>query len=64
MDTIKPIAKSLHTVSVLVNVSRHLMLAGLTTQRAVEQACVILELEGKPDVYDLKGQALKQLSKR
>jgi hypothetical protein len=63
MNTSKPLAKSLHTVSVLVNLSRHLMLAGLSAPKALEQACIILDLADKPDVYDLKGQALKQLSK-
>lgn len=67
METVKPLAKSLHTVSVLVNLARYLLQGDPKVHSeftAIEQACVILELEGKPDVYDLKGQALKQLSKR
>lgn len=57
----KPLAKSLHTVSVLVNLARHLMVAGLDADKAMTQALVILDLQDKPDVYGLVAAARKQL---
>jgi hypothetical protein len=75
MEQAKPVAKSLHTVSVLVNLTRHILkqmglhpkvaleVSPASLEAAMAQACMILELDGKPDVYDLKGQALKQLTK-
>lgn len=66
-DQAKPLAKSLHTVSVLVHLARFIRCqswaAPWSDVQCIDHACAILELDGKPDVYDLKGQALKQLSK-
>lgn len=61
----KPIAKSLHTISVIVQVSRFIRDndLSLTREQALEDAIVALELNGKPDVYGLKSAALKQLYK-
>lgn len=62
----KPLAKSLHTVTVLVNVARFIRVqpfsSELTTAQCVDYAARILELEA-PDHYGLKEQALKKLSK-
>ena len=71
MEQSKPLAKSLHTVSVLVNLARHLNDAysyqnvpkHQVYEACIDHACRILELEGKPDVYGLKAAALKQLNK-
>ncbi len=61
----KPLAKSLHTVSVLVQVALYVLQSnGATSNKAaIEAAIVILGLSDKPDVYDLKGAALKQLNR-
>ena len=65
MSDVKPLAKSLHTVSVLVQVALYVLQSnGATSNKAaIDNACVILGLSDKPDVYDLKGAALKQLNK-
>jgi hypothetical protein len=65
---VRPMAKSLHTVSVLVNLSQHLLnvsrsKGGISDEQALAWACVILKLDGMPDPHGLKAQALKQLAK-
>lgn len=66
----KPLAKSLHTVTVLVRVAQmhlsHRRLMGPTSEAnayAVQQALETLGLSDMPDTYGLVGQALKQLNK-
>ncbi len=61
----KPLAKSLHTVSVLVQVALYVLQStGVASNKAaIEAAIVILGLADKPDLYDLKGAALKQLNR-
>lgn len=60
----KPLAKSLHTVTVLVNVAKHLRHGGtLDATVAVQQAADILGLGGMPDSYGLIAQAVKKVSK-
>jgi hypothetical protein len=61
----KPLAKSLHTVSVLVQVALYVLQSnGATNNKAaIDAAIAILGLSDKPDVYDLKGAALKQLNR-
>jgi hypothetical protein len=58
-----PLAKSLHTHSVLVNLGRYLQeVGGLTPQESVEQAVRVLQLDGKPDPYGLIARAKEALS--
>lgn len=67
----KPLAKSLHTISVLVNVARHCAATARTVDGItgplwagyVAQASRILGLDGKPDTYGLINAAIKQLNK-
>lgn len=66
----KPLAKSLHTITVLVNVSRHLEATARTVSipnngwaDRVAQAVRLLGLEDKPDVYGLADAAIAQLNK-
>lgn len=58
------LAKSLHTVSVLVNVTKYLMeLRGIPAEPALGDAVELLKLSDKDDVYNLKATALRQLNK-
>lgn len=58
------LAKSLHTVSVLVNVTKYLMeLRGIPAEPALVDAVELLKLSDKDDVYNLKATALRQLNK-
>ena len=61
----KPIAKSLHTVTVLVRVARLLLKRDLafSNVEAVNGALQVLGLDDMPDEYGLAAQALKQLNK-
>ena len=62
----KPLAKSLHTVTVLVRVAlevRNRQFPPLATDDAVTRALDILGLTGQPDSYGLALQAEKQLNK-
>lgn len=61
----KPIAKSLHTVTVLVRVARLLIKQNLACSNvdALMDALDALGLSEMPDTYGLIEQALKQLSK-
>lgn len=58
----KPLAKSLHTVSVLVNVATALKGNG-SIESAMQQTVVILGYDGADDPYDLIGKALAQMNK-
>lgn len=63
----KPLAKSLHTVTVLVRVAQGLCDRGIAQDKteALGKAIAILGLidQAANDEYNLIGQALKQLSK-
>lgn len=61
----KPLAKSLHTVTVLVRVARLLLKRDLafSNVEAVHGALETLGLSDMPDTYGLAAQAIKQLSK-
>lgn len=60
----KPLAKSLHTVTVLVNVARYLEREeGKGPWTAIHHAAKILGLSDMPDTYGLIQQAYKKLSK-
>ena len=61
----KPIAKSLHTVTVLVRVARLLLKRDLafSNVEAVNGALQVLGLSDMPDSYGLAAQAVKQLNK-
>lgn len=59
----KPIAKSLHTVTVLVQVARQMekTIAVAHWDRALDLAMEVLQLDNRPDPYALRAAALKQL---
>lgn len=62
----KPIAKSLHTVTVLVRVAKFIQSldnGGYSNQYAVGKAMIALGLQDQPDDYDLLNAAIKQLDK-
>lgn len=63
----KPLAKSLHTVTVLVRVANGFCRMGLAQDKteALGKAIAVLGLmeAAANDQYDLIGQALKQLNK-
>lgn len=63
----KPLAKSLHTVTVLVRVAQGLFDRGIAQDKteALGKAIAMLGLidQAANDQYDLIGQALKQLNK-
>lgn len=68
----KPVAKSLHTVSVIIQVARlheangvgsNLIDAGEARTKQVSEAMATLGLAGRPDPYNLAGAALAQLNK-
>ena len=61
----KPLAKSLHTVTVLVRVAHLLIKRELaySNTEAVAGALQVLGLSDMPDTYGLAAQALKQLNK-
>ena len=66
----KPLAKSLHTITVLVSVARHLEETARTVvipnngwADRVAQAVRLLGLEDRLDVYGLADAAIKQLNK-
>lgn len=57
----KPVAKSLHTVTVIVQVARLYMANGNKRDEALAQAMETLGLAGRDDPYGLAAAALKQL---
>ena len=63
----KPIAKSLHTITVIAQVANMLRKIDLSDSRlnsidgAVALALESLELSGKPDVYGLAAKAVKSV---
>ncbi len=61
----KPLAKSLHTVTVLVRVATMLRNRDLaySNVEAVYGALQVLGLSDMPDAYGLAAQAVKQLNK-
>jgi hypothetical protein len=60
----KPIPKSLHTVTAWVNLSRYLMrVIGDSPQTAALRAQEILGLEFMADTHELKAAVIKQLLK-
>lgn len=64
-DAPKPVAKSLHTLTVLVQVSRSL--AKFTNDdppEALSHAMRVLGLTGRPDPYELRAKALAALTAR
>lgn len=62
----KPLAKSLHTVTVLVRVARLIQAtdnSGYSNHWAIGKALTALGLDAMPDTYGLANAALKQLDK-
>lgn len=62
----KPVAKSLHTLTVLYQVAGHLAPtsgASLTRimEEALDRAMAVLDLAGRPDPYGLRARALALL---
>lgn len=62
-DETKPLAKSLHTVSVLVALGRALKGPGKTDSDAVNLALEELGLNGRADPYGLAAAAVKAMGK-
>jgi hypothetical protein len=65
--TTKPLPKSLHTVTVLVRVARHLQnsepsAARPNNETAVDEALVLLGHRDTPDTYCLGAAAVKQMN--
>jgi hypothetical protein len=58
----KPVAKSLHTVTVLMQVARRIRGDGETNEQAIASAMAVLGLAGRPDPYGLAAAALKQMA--
>lgn len=60
-----PVAKSLHTISVLVNIALHFVVNDkITQQRAMDRTMVLLGLWGRPDPHELYAKAREQLKAR
>jgi hypothetical protein len=60
----RQLAKSLHTISVLENLTRWLMVAqGFDAPTAMQEALRILKLDAMPDNYGLAATALKKVLK-
>jgi len=61
----RQLPKSLHTISVLVNLTRHLMggPAAYDAETAMKQALRILKLDEMPDNYNLAEKALLQINR-
>jgi hypothetical protein len=62
----KPLAKSLHTVTVLVRTTKAIAdYEGIvpTDAKAIDLALAVLGLDDMPDTYGLVAQAAKQLRK-
>ena len=58
----KPIAKSLHTITVIAQVAAMIRATNsASVDGAVEMALQILGLAGKPDVYGLAAKAAKSV---
>jgi len=58
----KPVAKSLHTITVIVQVARDFMTRqGCTADEALTVALQVLALDGREDPYGLAALARKQL---
>lgn len=58
----RPVAKALHTITVLVQVAKHVMRTeGKTAKPAMQAAMTILGLNDRPDPHELAATALKQL---
>lgn len=61
--TDKPVAKSLHTVTVIVQVARYALETECDTpEQALNLAMRVLGLAGRTDPYALKAAAFKQLA--
>lgn len=60
----RQLPKSLHTISVLVNLTRHLMTStGMNGDEAITEAIFILKLNEMPDNYGLVAKALLRITK-
>lgn len=58
----KPLAKSLHTITVLTRLARHFMRECETAEEAMTDALCVLGLDQAPDPYGLRAKALAQIS--
>lgn len=52
-----PVAKSLHTVTVIQQITRQQMKLGFDIELALDRAMHVLELAGRPDPYRLRDKA-------
>lgn len=61
MQNSKPVAKSLHTVTVIVQVARIAPGFSISPEKALASAMRVLGLDNRPDPYGLGAAALKQI---
>jgi hypothetical protein len=61
--TMKTIPKSLHTITVLVAVARHMLASYETADQAIAAAVILLGYKGAPDEYQLASKARAILAK-
>lgn len=57
----RKLPKSLHTVTVIVQLARAYQNAGMDTETALAKAVTLLQLNNLADEYDLIGAARKQV---
>lgn len=59
-----PVAKSLHTITVLIQIAKAMSrLAGINDpEKAMDAAMEELELAGRPDPYGLRAKALRLMA--
>lgn len=58
----KPVAKSLHTVTVILQVAKVAPGHTISNEAAIDSAMEVLGLAGRADPYGLRAAALKQLN--
>jgi hypothetical protein len=59
-----PIAKSLHTLTVLQQVARLTIFSAGSPEAAIDAAMAALGLAGRPDPYSLRARALELMTRQ